>query len=115
MFIQVKAENSPFGNEDWQSEVEALVQGTLGRFGERITSVEVLLSNGNGREKADGNDKQCLIKARVDGLEPVAIRTHAPFYDVAIADCAEKMERTLDRRLNRAADNDGRVSQPEMN
>jgi hypothetical protein len=115
MFIQVRAENSPFGNQDWQSEVEAFVQSTLGRFGERITSVEVLLSNGEGGERGGGSDKRCLIKARVNGLKPVAIRTHAPFYDVAIADCAEKMERTLDRRLSRVADNDGRVSPSEMN
>jgi hypothetical protein len=115
MFIQVKAENSPFGNQDWQSEVEAFVQGTLGRFGERITSVEVLLSNGEGGERGGGSEKRCLIKARVNGLEPVAIRTHAPFYDVAIAACAEKMERTLDRRLSRAAGNDGHVSRSERN
>jgi hypothetical protein len=114
MFIQVKAENPTFGNQDWQAEVEALVKGTLGRWEERITSLEVLISNEQDREKAGGGDKRCRIEARLPGLEPVAVGTHAPFYDVAIADCAEEMARTLTRRLSRSTD-DGPARQSELN
>ncbi|MDZ4784085.1 MAG: hypothetical protein SGJ19_27875 [Planctomycetia bacterium] len=45
----------------------------------------------------------------------MTIRSKAPFYGVAIANCAEKMERTLDRGLRRVEDNDGRGRPAEMN
>jgi hypothetical protein len=99
MYIQVKAGNDRFTNRGWRSEVEALVAGTLRRFADRLTSVEVFLSDENGPEHGGDDDKQCLIQARIKDFQPVAVRAHGPMFSLAVADCAEEMERTLDRRF----------------
>jgi ribosome-associated translation inhibitor RaiA len=111
MFIQVKAGNDTHADENWKSEIAGIVEGTLSRFDDRLTSVEVYISDENSREKDGNNDKRCLIEARLAGLQPIAVRSHADSFEEAIADCAEKIERTLDKRLGRLADKDGRVSQ----
>lgn len=102
MYIQVKAGNDRFTNRGWQSEIESLVEGTLRRFADRLTSVDVFISAENDRQDEGECDKQCVIEAQVKDLQPVAVRAHAPMFSLAVADCAEKMERTLARRFGAA-------------
>ncbi len=107
MFVQVKAGGDTKTNEHWQSEIAGIVEETLGRFGDQITSVEVFVSDENSRAKEGDDDKRCVIEARLAGMQPIAVRTHAATFDAAVADCAEKIERTLERRLGRLDDKDG--------
>lgn len=104
MYIQVKAGNARFKARGWQSEIESLVEGTLRRFADRLTSVEVFVSAENDRLEEGDGDKQCFIEARVKDFQPVAVRAHAPLFSLAIADCAEEMERTLACRFGAAAE-----------
>jgi hypothetical protein len=104
MYIQVKAGNARFKTRGWQSEIESLVEGTLRRFADRLTSVEVFVSAENDRHEEGACDKQCVIEAQVKDFQPVAVRAHAPLFSLAVADCAEKMERTLDRRFGAAVE-----------
>jgi hypothetical protein len=108
MFVQVKAGGDTKTNEHWQTEIAGIVEGTLGRFGEQLKSVEVFVSDENSREKQGDDDKRCVIEARLAGMQPIAVRTHAPTFEAAVADCTEKLERKLDRRLGRLDDRDGR-------
>jgi hypothetical protein len=110
MFVQVKGGNDTKTSEQWQAEIAGIVEGTLGRFSEQLTSVEVFISDENSREKEGDDDKGCLIEARLAGMQPIAVRTHAPTFEEAVSDCAEKIERTLDRRLGRLEDKDERKS-----
>ena len=114
MFVQVKAGGGTKAGEHWQTEIAGIVEGTLGRFGDQITSVEVFVSDENSPEKQGSDDKRCVIEARLAGMQPIAVRTHAPTFEAAVSDCAEKIERTLDRRLGRLVDKDGHAhSAPE--
>lgn len=110
MFIQVKAGNDTAMSSAWQAEIEGIVEATLGRFGDRLSSVEVFISDENGRGKQGDDDKRCLIEARLAGLQPIAVSTHAATFDAAVSDCAEKIERTIDHRLGRLEDKDRQVS-----
>lgn len=99
MYIQVKAAKDDFKNRGWRSEIESLVKGTLGRFEDRITSVDVYISDESGHENDGEFDRRCVMEACVKGLQRIAVRCRAPYFDVAILDCAEKMELTLDRQF----------------
>jgi len=109
MFVQVKAGNDTKTNESRQAEFAGIVEASLIRFGDQLTSVEVFVSDENGRDKQGGDDKRCLIEARLAGMEPIAVRTHAATFEAAVSECADKLERTLDRRLGRLNDKDGHV------
>jgi hypothetical protein len=109
MFVQVKAGNDTKAGESRQAEIAGIVEASLGRFGDQLTSVEVFISDENGRAKQGGDDKRCLIEARLAGMQPIAVQTHAATFEEAVADCSEKLERTLDRRLGRLDDRGGRA------
>lgn len=111
MFVQVKAGGDARTNAKWQTEIESTVEAALDRFTDRLSGVEVFISDENGREKSGSDDKCCVIEARIRGLEPVAVRTHAATFDAAVEECAEKMERTLEHRFGRLEDKAGQTSQ----
>jgi hypothetical protein len=86
-----------------------MVEAALGRFGEQLKTIDVFLSDENGRSKHGDADKRCLIETRLAGLPPIAVHADAATFDDAVAQCTEKMERTLDHRLGRLADKGGHV------
>jgi ribosome-associated translation inhibitor RaiA len=79
--------------------VEAEVTGTLGRFGERLTRVEVHLTDVNADK--GGRDTRCVMEARPAGLQPVKVDELAHSVDAAVRAAAGKLERALDSRLGR--------------
>ena len=111
MHVQVNAGSDVKTNENWQAEIEAIVSGALTRFDGQLTSVEVFISDENSRAKEGDADKRCVIEARLAGMKPIAVRTFASTFEAAVAEGAEKLERTLESHLGRLADKHGRVSQ----
>jgi ribosomal subunit interface protein len=73
----------------------------LKRFGERITRVEVHLRDDSGHHRG-GVDKRCTLEARPAGGQPVAVESESDDLYTAIKEAAEKLERALARRLERA-------------
>jgi len=111
MFIQVKAGNAARVTDTWEAQINSVVEAAVSRFGNRLTSVEVFVSDENSDKKEGEADKRCLMEARIRGLQPVAVRTHAPSFEAAVSGCAEKLERKLDRYFGRLGDKEGQVSQ----
>lgn len=70
------------------------------RFGERITRVEVHLSDTNA-EKHGPRDKRCRIEARPSGRDPVFVEAHDDDFYKSIAECVDKLRKALEKRLER--------------
>lgn len=100
MLIQVNTDNHITGREALTTRVEATVESALTRFTERITRVEVHLSDENGR-KSGPNDKRCLMEVRLEGRQPVAVTHQAATLDEAVSGAADKMTSALDSTLGR--------------
>src|SRR5690348_13909872 len=84
MQILVNTDNHIGGSQKLSGFVEDVLQGTLGRFGERITRVEVHLTDENSREKEGNNDKRCVLEARLAGLQPIAVSDQGATLEQAI-------------------------------
>ncbi len=95
MQIQLNTDNNVVGSEGLAAHVEADLRSTLQRFSDRITRVEVHLSDVNSG-KAGGDDKRCLMEARVAGLQPTSVSDQAANVDQAISGAAHKLVRALD-------------------
>jgi len=67
MQIQVNTDNHIKGRADVVRLVHSCVEGAVGRFADRITRVEVHLSDTNSH-KSGGADKRCVLEARLAGL-----------------------------------------------
>jgi ribosome-associated translation inhibitor RaiA len=82
--------------------IRAEVESALARFAERMTRVDVYVSDVNGQK--GGVDKRCLLEARPRGLKPVAAESTAAGPEEAVEDAVGKLERLLDHHFGRLED-----------
>lgn len=109
MQVQVHTDNHIEGHEQLVRQVEIDVSSILDRFADQITRVEVHLSDENG-PKSTGDDKRCLLEARLRGLQPIPVTHHAATLELAVGGAADKLEKVLDRTLSKLRDPKGRPS-----
>lgn len=109
MQVQVNTDNHIRGSQELTERIEGTIQGALGRFGERITRVEVHLSDENSSAKTHDNDIRCAIEARLAGLQPITVTHQAASVDQAVDGATEKLEKTIKRNLERLHDPKGRT------
>ncbi|MGN6133306.1 MAG: HPF/RaiA family ribosome-associated protein [Aureliella sp.] len=110
MQVRVHTDNHIDGSQRLAEHVESVLEDSLSRFGERVISVEVHLTDENSSAKSGDADKRCAIEARLAGLQPIAVSHQAGLIDQAINGAAEKLERALDHKLDRLSDHKGRTS-----
>jgi len=91
------------GGEALSGEVQRVVTHALAHLSERISRVEVHLSDEDGPGRAQ-DDQRCLMEARVEGLQPIAVTHHASGRHEAIDGAAEKLKRLLEHTLGKHKD-----------
>jgi ribosome-associated translation inhibitor RaiA len=100
MKIQINSDNNITGGKALAQQAEATVTSVLGHLAEHITRVEVHLSDENG-EKTGGRDKRCMMEARLEGHQPIAVTDEADSLDGAIVGAADKLKSSVDHTLSR--------------
>lgn len=110
MNIQVTTDKHISGGAELTREVEVVVEGALARFGDRITRVEVHLTDEASGGKSRDNDKRCVMEARLAGLQPMAVTHHGASVEQVLHGAADKLEKLLERTLDRRDDPKGRMS-----
>lgn len=107
MQIQINTGHNIDGREALVARFSGVVESALERFNDRITRVEVHLSDENG-QKSGHDDKRCMIEARLEGHQPVAVTHHAGTLDQALEIAADKMSRLIESTLGRLHDKNRR-------
>jgi ribosome-associated translation inhibitor RaiA len=100
MQILVNSDHHIKGGESANETVESIVQAAVDRFADRITRIEVHLSDTNGPKHGD-RSKRCVMEARVAGLRPLAASHEAPNLLSAVEGAADKLKRSLEHALAR--------------
>jgi len=100
MQIQINTDHNIHGYESAAAAVRVTVENALARFSRHITRVEVHLGDENANKRG-GDDKRCMMEARVEGHAPVAVTHHAATMGQAIDGAAEKLLHRLERLLGR--------------
>ena len=93
--------------------VKEVVKAALHRFGEHIGRVDVHLSEGNAKKSSDG-DIRCMIEARVNGYQPIAVTDHDATLHQSINGAADKLQRAIDSALGRLYESKRHTSQPSF-
>lgn len=101
MKVLVNTDDHTPGSQELTHQVEAVVEGALGRFGNRITRVEVHLADDNSREKFGGKDKRCVMEARLAGIPPIAVSHLGSSLEQALDGAADTLQKSLKRTLGR--------------
>jgi ribosome-associated translation inhibitor RaiA len=100
MQIQINTDRNVEGHEQFAARVTGVVESALSRFSDRITRVEVHLSDENSG-KSGQDDKRCMMEARLEGRQPTAVTHQAATLDQAVDGAADKLKRSLESTLAR--------------
>jgi len=104
VIVQVHTDTNIESSPALTSQVEALVAAAIGRFGDRVSRVQVHLGDENSSRKEGRNDKRCMMEVRMDGRPPIAVVQQAATLDQAMTGAADKLERSIDTMLGRLND-----------
>jgi ribosome-associated translation inhibitor RaiA len=101
MHIQINTDNHITGTTELSDSAMAEVESALGHLAEHVTRVEVHLSDENSH-KGGASDKRCVMEARLEGHQPIAVTEEAESIELAISGAAEKLKRAIDHTIGRA-------------
>jgi ribosome-associated translation inhibitor RaiA len=103
MQIVINTDKTIERHQGLDEHVQSVVTAAVQRFKEHITRVEVHLSDENSQKSADGGNR-CLLEARVNGYQPIAVSDHSVHLHQAITGAADKLKRAIDSALGRLHD-----------
>jgi ribosome-associated translation inhibitor RaiA len=98
--IQINTDNNLSIHERFGAKLDDLLSEELSRFSEHITRLEVHLSDENG-SKDGQNDKKCMIEARLEGRQPIAVTANAHTHEQSVNVAIDKLKASLDTILGR--------------
>ncbi len=109
MKIQLNTDVNIEATEGLSHHVDTTVAQALERFANQVTRVEVHLSDENAGKNGP-NDQRCMLEARLEGRQPVAVTEHAATVHQALQGATQKLARLLDSTLGRLNEHRDRTS-----
>ena len=106
MQIQIHTDSNIEGGEKLIAHFSSVVEGALERFSDRLTRVEIHLSDQNAG-KSGQDDKRCMMEARLEGRQPITVTHQAASLDQAVDGAADKLTRLIEGTLGRLHDHPG--------
>jgi len=95
MVIQFNTDKNTAGSDGFRNSASALIAEELSRFSAHITRLEVHITDEDGQKDGE-NDKRCLLEARVEGRQPIAVTCHANNNEQALDGAIEKLKGSLE-------------------
>lgn len=113
MQIQIKTSHNIEGHQALVAEVSEKVEKTLSRFSTHITQVEVHLSDQTSHRNSP-SDKRCMMEARLEGRQPIAVTNEAETLDQAIGGASDKLAKLIENTLERQRDQRRHRTDPSL-
>ena len=101
MKIEINTDKNIPGHEAHAHSVETILEQVLARFSDKITRIEVHLSDENSAAKSGMADKRCLLEVRLAGRQPESVSEQAQTVDKAVRGAAQKMVSSLESELGK--------------
>jgi ribosome-associated translation inhibitor RaiA len=111
MQIQINTDHNIEGREALAAHVRGVVESAVGRVSDQVTRVEVHLTD-EVSHKSGQNDKRCVMEARLQGRQPIAVTHHAGSLHQAVDGAADKLTRLLESTIARLRDQESRAAAP---
>jgi ribosome-associated translation inhibitor RaiA len=96
---------TPLGS-DAAAEVQAIVEKRLDRISERLTRVEVHVSDVDG-PRSSSDDKRCTIEIRPNGMRPIMAADMAASVEGAVSNATDKVLKAFDRQIGKTTSRKG--------
>ena len=113
MQIQVNTDHNIEGHEALAARISSVVTDVLDKVRDHITRVEVHVSDENSNKKG-GLDMRCVMEARLEHHQPIAVTHLALNLDQAVDGAADKLLRLVENTLGRLNDQRARRTDPPL-
>ena len=100
MKIQINTDKNTSASEELRASLTSLISEALSRYDNQITRLEVHLSDEDGK-KVGINDKRCMIEARFEGRQPIAVHNRADSNEQAVSGAIDKLKTSLAKTTER--------------
>jgi ribosome-associated translation inhibitor RaiA len=100
MKIQFNTDKNIKGIEDFTAPLIILIEEELKRFDSQITRIEVHLSDEDG-DKDGLKAKRCLMEARLNGMNPIAVSSQSDTEELAVSESIDKLKSRLETILGK--------------
>lgn len=100
MLVQINTDKNIEGHSRMNEFFSEEIKKELARFDDKITRIEVHLGDENG-DKFGKNDKKCMIEARMEKKNPIAVTAHSESPEKAFYEAVEKIKRSLSTTLEK--------------
>jgi ribosome-associated translation inhibitor RaiA len=101
MQVQVHTDHSIEGHEALANQVSSVVEDALNEVSDRLTHVNVYLSDQNSDQKVGNDARRCVIEAHIEGHQPLAVTHQATTLNQAVDGAAEKLTHLIEHTLGR--------------
>jgi len=101
MQININTDNHIEGNDRRESYFTEVLKDKLKRFDDHVTSLEIHITDENGKDKSGPDDIRCLMEARVNGMKPMAVTCHSDTVEKAIGMATEKLKNLLEHTFDK--------------
>jgi ribosome-associated translation inhibitor RaiA len=106
MQFQFNSDNqTPLGAECAQ-QAQDIVEARLGRISDRLTRVEVHISDVDGPRNG-GDDMRCAIEIRPNGMRPITATDQASSVEGAVSAAADKVLKVFERQIGKTTNRKG--------
>lgn len=100
MNILINSDNNIDGTEKLSAHFKDIISNSLSRFSSRVTRMEVHLNDENSHKNGQ-DDKRCMLEARLEGMQPIAVTHNAPTLEQALKGAIDKMKTSLDTTIGK--------------
>ena len=111
MQIQINTDHNIAGHETLTTQISGVVENALSRLSDHITRVEVHVTD-ESSHKSSPNDKRCVMEARLERHQPIAVTHHATTVDQAVDGAADKLARLIEHTITRQHDHQSHRTDP---
>lgn len=101
MQVNIHTDNHIEGSDRRETYFTEIINQKLKRFDDYITSLEIYVTDENGKDKSGAADIRCQIEARISGKSPLSVTNHADTVEKAIAGAIEKIKHALDHAYDK--------------
>ncbi|WP_322549306.1 HPF/RaiA family ribosome-associated protein [Flavobacterium psychraquaticum] len=100
MLVQIHTDKNIEGGSRFSEYFSAEIKEQLARYNEIVTRIEVHVTDENG-SKTSPNDKKCVIEARIEKKQPIAVTAHDDTAEKAFFEALEKIQRVLETTVEK--------------
>lgn len=101
MIVKINMDKTLSGEERQHDYFRSKVEDELKRFESHITRIEVHLKDENGI-KEGFNDLSCMLEARLEGRQPIAVSSQGGTVEQALSNAIDKIKTSVETIIGKS-------------